>query len=54
MKSNKKFDAVKMMREIRDKHHAEYEAKPELREKRLMQIRKKFADVIKNKESASL
>jgi hypothetical protein len=31
MKSNKDFDAVKMMGEIREKHHDEYEIDPEIR-----------------------
>lgn len=38
----KDFDAVKMMRRIRDKHHEEYEKNPELREKRLLEIRNKY------------
>ena len=50
MKTDKDFDAVKMMREIRDKHHAEYESNPDLREKRLAEIRIKYANQIKNKE----
>lgn len=52
MKTKKAFDAVKMMREIRDKHHKEYELNPELREIRLAMIRKKYAHVIKNSELA--
>jgi hypothetical protein len=48
MKTKKGFDAVKMMRDIRDKHHEEYESNPELREQRLEAIRKKYADKIKN------
>ena len=51
MKINKDFDAVKMMREIRDKHHAEYEKDPELREQRLAEIRKKYAGKIKIRET---
>jgi hypothetical protein len=43
----KSFDAVQMMRDIRDKHYAEYESNPELREKRLEAIRKKYANKIK-------
>jgi len=54
MKNKKKFDAVKMMREIRTKRHEEYEKNPELREKRLSEIRKRYADRIKNLEYASL
>jgi hypothetical protein len=42
MKTEKKFDAVKMMREIREKHHEEYETNPELRGKRLMEIKRKI------------
>jgi hypothetical protein len=54
MKADKNFDAVKMMRDIRDKHHKEYEANPELREKRLLEIRKRYAlKIAKNKETAS-
>jgi hypothetical protein len=54
MKTKKNFDAVQMMRDIRDKHHREYETNPELREKRLLEIRKKYAlKISKNKETAS-
>jgi hypothetical protein len=53
MKTKKDFDAVRMMREIRDKHHAEYEANPELREKRLDLIRKKYSAKIKSKVFAN-
>ncbi len=42
MKTKKDFDAVKMMRDIRDKRHAEYETNPGLREERLAAIRKKY------------
>jgi hypothetical protein len=42
----KDFDAVRMMREIRDKRHKEYESNPELREKRLKEIRAKYAHMI--------
>ena len=52
MKIKKEFDAVKMMREIREKHHKEYENNPELRERRLSEIRKKYASKIKNKEAS--
>jgi hypothetical protein len=48
MKTEKKIDAVRMMREIRAKHHREYEADPELREKRLLEIRKQYSNKIKN------
>jgi len=47
MKTKKKFDAVKMMRDIRDKHHEEYKANPEFRQKRLSEIRKIYARKIK-------
>jgi hypothetical protein len=50
MKSDKDFDAVKMMREIRDKHHNEYGSNPELRERKLAAIREKYAHRIKNRE----
>jgi hypothetical protein len=51
MKTKKNFDAVKMMRDIRDKRHAEYEKNPQLREKRLAEIRKKYAKKIKNQKT---
>ncbi|MBS3769364.1 MAG: hypothetical protein KGY69_03865 [Bacteroidales bacterium] len=38
----KDFDAVEMMRKIRDKHHEEYTNNPELRHKRLSEIREKY------------
>ncbi len=53
MKTKKEFDAVKMMREIRDKHHAAYEANPELREQRLAAIRKKYAKLLKKQAPVS-
>ncbi|MDZ7775384.1 MAG: hypothetical protein U5L09_07105 [Bacteroidales bacterium] len=53
MKTKKDFDAVEMMREIREKRHAEYEANPELREKRLEAIRKKYAYKIKRQKNTS-
>jgi len=46
MKIEKDFDAIKMMRDIREKHQKEYELNPELREKRLSIIRKKYAQKI--------
>lgn len=49
MKNKDKFDAVKMMRDIRDKHHKEYEINPELREKRLEEIRVKYSHKISDK-----
>ena len=53
MKTKKDFDAVKMMRDIRDKHYETYKNNPELREKRLAEIRKQHKDWIKSKEYAS-
>lgn len=53
MKTKKDFDAVKMMREIREKHHTEYALNPELREKRLAVIRKRYFHKIKNADFAS-
>lgn len=47
MKTEKEFDAVKMMRQIRQKHHEEYKLNPELREKKLAAIRSKYANRIK-------
>ena len=38
----KKFDAVKMMRDIRDKLHKEYEINPEKRQEDLERVRKKY------------
>ena len=49
MKTEKEFDAVKMMREIRQKRHEEYESNPQLREIRLAAIRKKYAKKIRVK-----
>ena len=53
MKIKKDFDAVRMMRDIRDKRHSEYEKNPQLREERLAAIRKKYAKKIKVKKPAS-
>jgi hypothetical protein len=53
MKTNKDFDTVKMMRDIRAKRHAEYDKNPELREERLKAIRKKYASKIKRQETTS-
>ena len=50
MTTEKVFDAVKMMRDIRDKNHAEYEHDPEKRRKRLAEIRKNHADRFRKKE----
>lgn len=38
----KKLDAVKLMRDIRDLQHKRYEKHPELREKDLSRVRKKY------------
>jgi hypothetical protein len=38
----KDFDAVEMMRRIRDKHYEIYKKNPELKQKRLSEIRKKY------------
>ena len=53
MKTKKDFDSVKMMREIREKRHSEYEKNPQSREDRLAAIRKKYANKIKSQETAS-
>ena len=39
---NKKFDAVRMMREIRNRLHQEYEKNPEKRQQDLERIRMKY------------
>ena len=39
---NKKFDAVKMMRDIRNKLHQEYEKYPEKRHQDLKRVRRKY------------
>jgi|HubBroStandDraft_3_1064219.scaffolds.fasta_scaffold802084_2 hypothetical protein len=38
----KEFDAVEMMRHIREKLHKQYEQNPKLRKKRLQEVRKKY------------
>ena len=53
MKTNKDFDTVKMMRDIREKRHAEYIKNPGLREERLQAIRKQYSSKIKKKVTAS-
>ena len=53
MKTKKKFDAVQMMRDIRNKRNEEYSLNPQLREKRLNEIRKKYADKIKTQNTAN-
>lgn len=50
MKHNKRIDSVKMMREIRDKHHELYSIHPELRKKRLLEIKKKYSALIRRRE----
>ncbi len=45
----KKFDAVKMMREIRDKLSETYSQHPELEEKDLESIRKKYRIILQEK-----
>ena len=50
-KKDKKFDAVRMMREIRDKLSSEYSQHPEKEEIDLAKIRKKYN--IKNKIKAT-
>jgi len=39
---DKKFDAVRMMREIRDRLHEEYQKNPEKRKIDLERIRRKY------------
>ena len=48
MKTEKEFDALEMMRRIRQKRHEEYAINPELRQKRLAAIREKYAHRIKS------
>ena len=42
---DKKFDSVKMMRDIRDRLHQEYEKHPEKREQDLNRVRKKYMKI---------
>ena len=51
MKTKKDFDAVKMMREIRESRHAEYQTNPELRESRLEAIKEIYSNKIKRQEN---
>jgi hypothetical protein len=51
--NDKNIDCVKLMRKIRDKHQSETEKDPELREKRLAAIRKKYGIKRKEKLQAS-
>lgn len=53
-KKYKKFDAVKMMREIRDNLSKKYQEKPELEEKDLELIRKKYSIKLQDKKITSL
>jgi uncharacterized protein YbbC (DUF1343 family) len=46
----KKFDAVKMMREIRDKLHDKYKKDPMQKQKDLDQIRKKYSHLSKKEK----
>jgi hypothetical protein len=48
----KKYDAVKEMRSIREKLQKEYEKNPALRRKRLEQIRKKYRLKNRKKENS--
>jgi hypothetical protein len=54
MKNIKDFDAVKMMREIRDKKYREYKSNPDLRKQRLEVVREKYAGKIKMQKSMNL
>jgi len=47
--NNKSFDAVTMMRQIRDKLSKEYLENPDKEEKDLEQIRKKYGIKLKQK-----
>ncbi len=49
MNKNKKFDAVKMMRDIRNKLHQEYVKDPEKRQKDLEKVRQKYMNIEPNK-----
>jgi hypothetical protein len=42
---DKKFDAVKMMREIRDRLHEEYQKNPEKRKLDLERIRREYMKI---------
>jgi hypothetical protein len=53
MKSKREFDAVKMMRDIREKRHSEYQNDPQSRETRLAAIRKKYAKKLESQKAAS-
>lgn len=51
MKSEKEFDAVSMMRKIRNKHHEEYSNNPQLRDERLTAIREKYKGKIRSNKT---
>ena len=53
MSTEKAFDAVKMMREIRNKHHEAYKDNPQLREKRLKEIRERYTKKEKQQKTTS-
>lgn len=53
MKNKKDFDAVEMMREIRDKKYREYKSNPELRKKRLEAIRKNMHEKLVRYDTTS-
>jgi hypothetical protein len=48
----KDFDAVQLMRDIREKLNKEYSKNPQLRAKRLAAIRKKYGISIEKKNAA--
>ncbi|MCF8309322.1 MAG: hypothetical protein K9I68_09970 [Bacteroidales bacterium] len=50
---NKDFGAVKMMRDIRNNRHEEYEKHSQLREGRLAAIRKNIGTKLKTKKPAA-
>ncbi len=49
----KKYDAVKEMRKIRERLQKEYEKDPSLRRKRLQRIRKKYGLTRRAEENAN-
>lgn len=53
MNTNKEFDAVEMMRSIRDNHFEEYTRDPSLREKRLASIREKYKGRIRTNRTVN-
>lgn len=50
----KKFDAVQLQREIREKLAKEYEKNPGLRKKRLAAVRKKYGLTAKAKHKSGV